>query len=101
MLCVLLYASICDKGNLVRRSNEIVELLSPIDLRPIKNGRRKGNWICIHLKNVIGLVLQIFLKLEAFKCYATSDWLKPSGLANQKLCDIQFTNLGEKDKEYS
>ena len=33
--CVVLYASICDKGHLVIRSSGIVELQSLIGLRPI------------------------------------------------------------------
>ena len=28
------------------------------------------------LKNVLCLILQIFLFLEEFECYTTSDWLK-------------------------
>ena len=41
------------------------------------------------LKNVLCLVLQIFLYLEACECNRTSDWLN------------RITNLGETDKECS
>ena len=42
---------------------------------------RVNSWICIQysptiLKNIVSLVLQTFLYLEAFDCITTSDWLK-------------------------
>ena len=50
-------------------------------------------------KNVLCPVLQIYLSLVTFECNTTSDWLKPYGLANEKLRFIQiYTTLKKKTK---
>ena len=43
------------------------------------------------LENILGLVLQIFLYLEAFECNTTSDWL------NRSCVTFKITNLLGKD----
>ena len=53
------------------------------------------------LKNVLSLVLQIFLHLEAFERNTASDWLNRTINPIRSCVAFKFTNLGEKDKECS
>ena len=49
------------------------------------------------LENVLSLVLQILLYLEAFECNTTSEWPNQPFRSCVK---FHFTKSGEKDKEY-
>ena len=50
---------------------------------------------------MVGLILQIFLHLEAFECKTATDWLKRTVQPISSCLTFQFANLGEKDKECS
>ena len=50
-------------------------------------------------KNVLCLILQIFLYLEVFECNTTSEWLNRMVKPTRSYFTFQFGNLGEKDKE--
>ena len=45
------------------------------------------------LKNILSLVLQIFLYLDAYECNAASDWLNPRFSQSDF---VLHTNFGEK-----
>ena len=53
-----------------------------------------------HSGYILGLVLQIFLYLDAFKCNTTSDWLNHAVYPIRSCVTFKFTNLSEKDKQY-
>ena len=53
------------------------------------------------LKNVLHVILQIFLYLETFECNTTSDWLNQTVQPFRSCVTFQFAILGEKDKECS
>ena len=54
------------RGNKI--SNDRIELALRLD-------QNQGPYSPTILENILGLVLEIFLNLEAFECYTTSDWL--------------------------
>ena len=62
---------------------------------------RQGPYSPTTLKKVLSLVLQIFVSIETFECYATSDWLKHSVLPIRSCITFKFTNLAEKGEECS
>ena len=66
-------------------------------LHALKN---QGSYSPTILKNVLGLVLHIFLYLAVFKCNKTSDWPKPYGLAQSEVVlHSNFTKSWREDKE--
>ena len=51
------------------------KILSSANGLSLCNGQHQGPYLLTILKNILCLVLQIFLCLEAFECNTTSDWL--------------------------
>ena len=62
---------------------------------------KQGSYSPTILKNVLCLILQIFLYLAAFACNTTSDWLNHMVNPIRSCVTFKFTNLGENDKECS
>ena len=52
------------------------------------------------LENVLSLVLKILSSLEAFECYATSDWPNHTVWPIRSCVTFKFVNPGEKDKTF-